>query len=101
MLCWGAHTDIHPRPSIPPRVMALSAMGLKLGVFDFSAYHASKQTQNQCIQKLNTLCVDLRVFYLHARTTVDAVTYSPHEPWSFDYKKNPNTPNLTSLPGER
>ena len=47
-------TQIHvytrdPRPPLLPRVMAWSAMGLKLGVFSFWPTMLTKTMQNQCV----------------------------------------------------
>ena len=71
----GALPQIHkgdPRLCIPPHVMESSAMGSNWGSSGFCRPHTQKQTQNQWVHDLCTPCSVLRVFYLHAQTTVDA-----------------------------
>ena len=56
-----------PRPRIPPRVMASSAIGHKLGVFGFLPTTHAKQTQRKCFHNLNALCRALHVFIFTLR----------------------------------
>ena len=61
-----------PRPRIPPRVMASSAMGLKFGVFGFlPTTHAKTNTKQMLSRSLRAvrrfMCV-----YLKGQTVVDA-----------------------------
>ena len=61
-----------PRPPIPPRVMASSAMGLKLGVFGFlPTTHAKTHAKQMRPWSLHAVRHFTRV-YLHTRTVVDA-----------------------------
>ena len=57
-----------PRPGIPPRVMASSAMGLKLGHLGFCWPHM----QNKCIHDLCASCGVSTHVYLHPQTAVYA-----------------------------
>ena len=83
-----------PRPCILPCVMALSAMGLKLGVFRFFADHTrkNKHTHTQkCAHDLRAPfyeCLSSRRWYTH-------LTNHGY----FDYGKNPKTPNLSPMLG--
>ena len=83
---WVKHRytpDSGPRPYIPPRVSALSAMELNLGVFGFCRAPSQKQTRNQCVHDLRVPCGISCMFNLHAQTAADAVTYAPDEPRLF------------------
>ena len=61
-----SHTDIERRSQKNPillRVMASSAMGLKLGVFgSLPTTHTRKQTQTKCVHNYCTPCGVLRMF---------------------------------------
>ena len=89
---------VDPRPCIPPRVVALSAIGLKLGYLGFSRPHTQKQTQNKCI---HNLCVPFGIstgVYLHFQTAVDAgdiMLLTNHD--YFLLRGNPNIPNLSPM----
>ena len=61
-----------PRPRIPPRVMALSAMGFKLGIF------AKRNAKLMHPRSSHTMRQFTHV-YLHAQTAVDADDYTPDE----------------------
>ena len=62
-----------PRSRIPPLVMALSAMGLKLVVFGFlPTTHAKTEAKQMCSLNLCAPCSVLCMLnYLHAQTVVD------------------------------
>ena len=69
------------RPCILPRVMALSAMGLKLKVFGFFADHTcKKQMWNKCAPNL---CLP-RAFYASLRSDCSRRRWHTHQiPWLF------------------
>ena len=89
-----------PRPDIPPRVMASSAMGLKLGVYQIlPTTHTHTHTKaNANKMHPRSLCAVQRFtrVYLHAQTT--AHTHLMNHDY-FDCRRNPKTPNLNSMPG--
>ena len=80
------------RPCIPPCVMASSAMGLNLGIFNFLPSTYAKMNAKQCVHYLHALCSILRMFYLLSQTAVDTVTSQLKNQDYFDYEKNPKTP---------
>ena len=81
-----------PRSCIPPRIMALSAMGLKFGVFGFlSTTYAETNANKMCLRSSRGVWRFMRV-YLHALTAVH--THLTNHGY-FDGGKNLNTPNLS------
>ena len=71
-----ASTQIYkgdPRPGIPPCVMVLSAMGLKLGIFRFflPTTHTQKQNAKQVPRWSLCTVLHFNTCYLHTQTVVD------------------------------
>ena len=100
----GLGTQIYkgdPRPRIQPGVMALSAMGLKLGVFGVFADHTRKNAKQMHLRSSCAGQPFTRVC-LHDQTAVDTGDYTHLTKYSyFDYmyRKNQNTPNLSPMSG--
>ena len=83
-----------PRPRIPPRVMASSAIGLKLGVLGFLPTNTQKQMQNKWVHDLRAPCSVLRQFYLNAQTLVDAGDIRTWQPRLFSLREKPEDPQF-------
>ena len=87
------HTQIYTRdirPPISPRVMTLQSWYSILGSLGF----CRPCSKNQCVHDLPTSCGVLRVFYLHTRTPVDAVTYTPDKLWLFWLQEKTRRPPI-------
>ena len=70
---WSKHTDRDPRPRITPRVMALSVMGVKLGVFGFFVDHTHTKTNaKQMRQRSSRAKQRFTHVYLRTLTAADA-----------------------------
>ena len=85
------------RPCIQPCVMALSAMGLKLGVFGILPTTHTNQTQNKYVHDLRAqfyTCLSSRADRSRCRWDTHPMKLS-----YFDYRKNLNTPNLNPMLG--
>ena len=91
-----------PRPGIPPHVMASSAMGLKLLVFGLlSTTHAKTNVKQMHPRSLRPV----QHFNTHVSSHSDHSRCRGHSHLTnqiyFDYRKNPNTPNLRPVPGSK
>ena len=85
-----------PRPRTPPRVMASSAMELQLGVFGFLLSTHTETNANKMRPRSSRAVGRFTRVYLHAQTAVH-MHLTNHG--YFDRGKNPNTPNLSPMPG--
>ena len=89
-----------PRPRMPPCVIALSAMGLKLRIFEFlpREFLPTKQKQTQS-KRVHNLCALCSVKCLSSRSDHSSCRWQMQlaNHGYFDYEKNPMTPYLSPM----
>ena len=86
---WGKDS-VHkgdPRPCIPPRAMASSAMGSNWEYSGFCRPHTRKQMQTKCVHNLRMLWGISRVFIFKLRTQMHLTNHG-----YFDHGNNAKTP---------
>lgn len=72
-------------------------MGIKLG--DFGYLSTTRKIQYKGVHYLCALCGVLCKFIFTLKTQLMQVAYALDEPWLFDYRKNPKTPDLSHMLG--
>ena len=83
------------RLPIAPRVMASSAMGLNLGVFEVLCQpHLQKQMQNKCIHALKAPCRILCMIVFMLIPQYMQVTHALDEPQLFWLREKPEDPQI-------
>ena len=80
-------------------VKASSAMGLKMGVFRFLPTTHAKTNAKQMSPRSSRTVRRFTRFHLHPKTAVDVGVLRTWRYGYFDYRKNPNTPYLSLMPG--
>ena len=89
-----------PRLRIPPRVMASSATGLKLGVFGFlPTTQAKTNAKTMRPRSLRTMQHFTRVSFSSSNCSRCRWHTQLTNHGYFDHRKNPKTPNLSPMPG--